>query len=110
MKLSTEWPAGHSPIKLSTNVLSLSLCRSLYPPDAADSKRDLTSSMSTVAFSNPMASGTANCIIIDHSSAFESGLVARFSTLRDKKRLGSSQNGLKFEHRRVSKPFLRFSS
>ena len=26
------------------------------------------------------------------------------------KRLGSSENGLKFEHRRVSKPFLRFSS
>ena len=34
----------------------------------------------------------------------------RFSTLRDKKRLDSSQNGLKFEHRRVSKPILRFSS
>eukprot|EP01046_Picozoa_sp_COSAG06_P037107 COSAG06_NODE_4156_length_4514_cov_196.806795_2_plen_102_part_00 len=33
----------------------------------------------------------------------------RFSTLCDKKkRLGSSQNGLKFEPRRVSKPFLRF--
>jgi hypothetical protein len=28
-----------------------------------------------------------------------------FSTLRDKKRLDSSQNGLKFELRRVSKPF-----
>jgi hypothetical protein len=46
------------------------------------------------------------CIIIDHFSAFEPGLVAPFLTLRDKKRLGSSQNGPKFEPRRVSKPFL----
>ena len=30
------------------------------------------------------AASTANCIIIDHSSAFESGLVAPFLTLRDK--------------------------
>jgi hypothetical protein len=34
----------------------------------------------------------------------------RFSTLRDKKRLDSIQNGLKSESRRVSKPFFRFSS
>jgi hypothetical protein len=53
---------------------------------------------------------TANCIIIDHFSAFESGLVAPFLYAVGYKRLGSSQNGLKFEPRRVSKPFLRFSS
>ena len=55
---------------------------------------------------------TANCIIIDLFSAFEPGLVAPYSvSLRCViKRLGSSQNGPKFEHRRVSKPFLRFSS
>jgi hypothetical protein len=34
----------------------------------------------------------------------------RFSTLRDKNPLDSSQNGLKFEPRRVSKPLLRLSS
>eukprot|EP01046_Picozoa_sp_COSAG06_P040361 COSAG06_NODE_4875_length_3888_cov_11.473740_6_plen_93_part_00 len=50
------------------------------------------------------ACSTANCIIIDHFSAFEPGLVAPFLTLRDKN--GSSQNAPKFEHRRVSKPFL----
>ena len=53
---------------------------------------------------------TANCIIIGHF--LHLNRVGRPVSLRCviKKWLGSSQNGLKIEHRRVSKPFLRFSS
>eukprot|EP01046_Picozoa_sp_COSAG06_P035013 COSAG06_NODE_3717_length_4978_cov_1.916991_9_plen_55_part_01 len=40
--------------------------------------------MSESAKTNRTAYHTANCIIIDHFSAFEPGLVAPFLTLRDK--------------------------
>jgi hypothetical protein len=54
----------------------------------------------------PCTPCTANCIIFDHLSVFEPGLVAPFLTLPHKKRLAMGQNGPKFEPRRVSKPFM----
>eukprot|EP01046_Picozoa_sp_COSAG06_P014686 COSAG06_NODE_917_length_11555_cov_62.488041_3_plen_89_part_00 len=52
---------------------------------------------------------TANCIMSDHFCIW-TGIGRPVSLRCVIKRLGSSQNGPKFEPRRVSKPFLRFSS
>jgi hypothetical protein len=52
---------------------------------------------------------SANTLVYKHNDLNRDWWSPRFCTLRDKKRLDSSQNGLKFEHRRVLTPFLRLS-
>jgi hypothetical protein len=48
---------------------------------AQTQKASSESSMDDIVMGAPSAASTANCIIIDHFSAFEPGLVAHFLTL-----------------------------